>query len=39
MRVIIWSYMTTLGILEVGWIALRQAIQIDRLLFEESRRK
>ena len=32
-----WSYMTMFGILEVVFIALRERIQIDRLLFEESR--
>ena len=31
-----WSYMTMVGILEVVFIAFRQGIQIDRLLFEES---
>jgi hypothetical protein len=32
-----WPYMTMLGILEGVFIALREAIQIDRLLFEEGR--
>ena len=32
-----WSYMTMLGIPEVVLIAFRDGIQIDRLLFEESR--
>ncbi len=32
-----WSYMTMLGILEVVFMILREGIQIDRLLFEESR--
>jgi len=30
-----WSYMTRLGTLEVMFTALREGIQIDRLLFEE----
>jgi len=34
-----WSYMTMLGILDMIFIALREGIQIDRLLFEESREK
>ncbi|MDH3884481.1 MAG: hypothetical protein OET63_09710 [Desulfobacterales bacterium] len=32
-----WSYMTLLGSLEVMFTALREGIQIDRLLFEENR--
>jgi hypothetical protein len=32
-----WSYMTMLGALEVMFTALREGIQIDRLLFEENR--
>jgi hypothetical protein len=34
-----WSYMTMPGIFEVVFIDLREGIQIDRLLFEESREK
>ena len=32
-----WSYMTMLGTLDLVFIAIREGIQIDRLLFEESR--
>jgi hypothetical protein len=32
-----WPYMTMFGILEVGFAALREGIQIDRLLLEKSR--
>ena len=32
-----WSYMTMFGILDMGFIALRKRIQIDKLLFKESR--
>ena len=32
-----WSYMTMFGILDMGFIALRERIQIDKLLFKESR--
>lgn len=32
-----WSYMTMLGTLEVMFTALREGIQIKRLLFEENR--
>jgi hypothetical protein len=32
-----WSYMTMFGILEAVFIALRERIQIDKLLFKESR--
>jgi len=32
-----WPYMTMPGILEVVFTALREGIQIDRLLFEEGR--
>jgi len=34
-----WSYMTMLGILVVVFIALREGIEIDRLLFGEGREK
>jgi hypothetical protein len=39
MSAILWSYMTMPGILEVVFIALREGIGINRLLFEESREK
>jgi len=32
-----WPYMTMLGVLEMMFTAMREGIQIDRLLFEESR--
>lgn len=32
-----WSYMTMVGTLEFVFAALREGIQIDRLLFEENR--
>ena len=32
-----WSYMTMIDALEVMFTALLEAIQIDRLLFEEKR--
>jgi len=31
-----WSYMTIIGSLELVFTALREEIQIDRLLFEEA---
>ena len=34
-----WSYVTMPGILEVVFVALCEAIPIDRLLFEESRKE
>ena len=34
-----WSNMTMLGILVVVFIALREGIEIDRLLFGEGREK
>jgi hypothetical protein len=33
MRVITWSYMTMIGILELVFIDLREGLQIGRLLF------
>ena len=32
-----WLYMTMPGIIDVVFIALREGIQFDRLLFKESR--
>jgi hypothetical protein len=37
MSAMVWSYMTMLGILDLVFIALREGIQFDRLLFEENR--
>ena len=35
----LWSYMTMLGIIEVVFIAIAEGIQIESLLFVESREK
>jgi hypothetical protein len=34
-----WPYMTMFGFLETMFTALREGIQIDRLLFEEGRKE